>query len=195
MLPLRRVFLRRCWFRITFQCATFPLICGTALVFAAHLTFRSTSQIRRRELLHMKKAKQGFLNGRISCAFICTGIAIVFLSGQMWNHIRRPPFVTRDRTRETIYVYNSPEFQLVAETYIVAALYAAITFGFILLNEAATLRHGAEGRKKLDSRPFFSITNNLLSYIGIACVAIFSWVLHSVFQNKVRGTYYELDWW
>ncbi|EPB76320.1 hypothetical protein ANCCEY_04577 [Ancylostoma ceylanicum] len=145
------------------------------------------------------------------------GIAIVFLSGQMWNHIRRPPFVTRDRTRETIYVYNSPEFQLVAETYIVAALYAAITFGFILLNEAATLRHGAEGRKKLDSRPFFSITNNcelrnlriqewnpqvcssvrflVLSYIGIACVAIFSWVLHSVFQNKVRGTYYELDWW
>ncbi|KAL6743174.1 hypothetical protein Aduo_016250 [Ancylostoma duodenale] len=143
----------------------------------------------------MKKAKQGILTTRNCCAFIFAFIVIVFLSGQMWNHIRRPPFITEDpKTREYIYVYGSSEFQLVVETYIVAALYAAITFGFILLNEAAAPRPVAQERKNSGAKPFFRITNNILSYSGIGSVAIFFWGLHWVFQSKVQGTFYELDW-
>ncbi|KAK6020767.1 magnesium transporter protein 1 domain protein [Ostertagia ostertagi] len=90
-------------------------------------------------LLYMKRNNLEFLYNRTSWGLVCLCITFVFLSGQMWNHIRGPPFIMNNpQTREASFIHGSTQYQLVAETYIVGALYAAITFGFILLNEAAS---------------------------------------------------------
>lgn len=70
------------------------------------------------------------------------------MSGQMWNHIRGPPFVmTHPQTRETSFIHGSTQFQLVAETYIVFLMYASITIGVIVLNDAATSKVDSNKRR------------------------------------------------
>ncbi len=40
-------------------------------------------------------------------------IVFAFMSGQMWNHIRGPPFVmTNPQTRETNFIHGSTQFQV-----------------------------------------------------------------------------------
>lgn len=71
-----------------------------------------------------------------------------FMSGQMWNHIRGPPFVmTHPQTRETSLIHGSTQYQLIAETYIVLALYAGVTAGVVILNDAASSRTDPGKRK------------------------------------------------
>lgn len=43
-------------------------------------------------------------------------------SGQMWNHIRGPPFVHRTNTGNIAYVHGSSQGQFVLETYIVMGI-------------------------------------------------------------------------
>jgi hypothetical protein len=74
----------------------------------------------------------------------------------MWNHIRGPPFVmTNPNTKETSFVHGSAQFQLVAETYLVAVLYAAVTAGFILMNDAADGKGDPSRRRSKSNRGLF----------------------------------------
>lgn len=43
-------------------------------------------------------------------------------SGQMWNHIRGPPFVHRTQGGNIAYVHGSSQGQFVLETYIVMGI-------------------------------------------------------------------------
>lgn len=43
-------------------------------------------------------------------------------SGQMWNHIRGPPFVHRTQSGNIAYVHGSSQGQFVLETYIVMGI-------------------------------------------------------------------------
>lgn len=43
-------------------------------------------------------------------------------SGQMWNHIRGPPFVHKTQSGGVAYIHGSSQGQLVLETYIVIIL-------------------------------------------------------------------------
>ncbi|RCN34576.1 hypothetical protein ANCCAN_19582 [Ancylostoma caninum] len=96
------------------------------------------------------------------------------------------------QTREASFIHGSTQYQLVAETYIVGALYAAITFGFILLNEAASpSTESQEKKKSSSSKPFFGINNNMLAYIGLGLVVIFFSLLLSIFRSKYRGYPYS----
>ena len=66
----------------------------------------------------------------------------------MWNHIRGPPFVmTNPQTREASFIHGSTQFQLVAETYIVFLLYAGVSTGIIVMNDAVTARTDSSKRK------------------------------------------------
>jgi len=70
------------------------------------------------------------------------------MSGQMWNHIRGPPFMmTHPHGRKTSFIHGSTQYQLIAETYIVFGLYLAITAGVIVLNDAASSKTDP-GRRK-----------------------------------------------
>ncbi|WKY00541.1 hypothetical protein Q1695_014964 [Nippostrongylus brasiliensis] len=144
-------------------------------------------------LLYMKRNNLEFLYNRTSWGLVCLCITFVFLSGQMWNHIRGPPFIMNNpQTREASFIHGSTQYQLVAETYIVGALYAAITFGFILLNEAASpSSEGSEKKKSSSSKPFFGVNNNMLAYVGLGLVVVFFSLMLSIFRSKYRGYPYS----
>lgn len=44
------------------------------------------------------------------------------VSGQMWNHIRGPPFVHKNQNGQIAYIHGSSQGQFVLETYIVMVL-------------------------------------------------------------------------
>lgn len=55
----------------------------------------------------------------ISCSqFFC----FAMVSGQMWNHIRGPPFVHKTSSGGVAYIHGSSQGQFVLETYIVMVL-------------------------------------------------------------------------
>ena len=49
-------------------------------------------------------------------------LVFTMTSGQMWNHIRGPPFVHRTNTGNIAYVHGSSQGQFVLETYIVMGI-------------------------------------------------------------------------
>ncbi|GMT21043.1 hypothetical protein PFISCL1PPCAC_12340, partial [Pristionchus fissidentatus] len=143
-------------------------------------------------LLYMRRNNLEFLYNRTFWATVCVGMTFVFMSGQMWNHIRGPPFfMTNPNTRETQYIHSSTQYQLVGETYIVACLYAAITFGFILMNDSAVLENIKEALKSRKSTSALSTPPYAWVSIGLAMVAFFFSALLSVFRSKYSGYPYS----
>jgi oligosaccharyltransferase complex subunit gamma len=43
-------------------------------------------------------------------------------SGQMWNHIRNPPFLHKNQQGGVAYIHGSSQGQFIVETYIIAVL-------------------------------------------------------------------------
>lgn len=44
------------------------------------------------------------------------------ISGQMWNHIRGPPFIHKSLDGNVAYIHASSQGQFILETYIVMVL-------------------------------------------------------------------------
>ncbi|KRX59322.1 Magnesium transporter protein 1, partial [Trichinella sp. T9] len=88
-------------------------------------------------LLYMKRSSLDFLYNRNLWGFLALCITFAFLSGQMWNHIRSPPFFYHNpKTGQWTIFSQGTQMQFIVETYIVALIYMAITMGFILLVDA-----------------------------------------------------------
>jgi len=100
-------------------------------------------------------------------------------SGQMWNHIRGPPFMHRSSRGAMGYIHTSSSGQFIVETYIVIILNAAIVIGMVLLQEAASCKGDSKKRK-------------IMAVVGFAVVAIFFSLLLSVFRMKAQGYPYSL---
>ncbi|KAE9556253.1 hypothetical protein FO519_000592 [Halicephalobus sp. NKZ332] len=127
-------------------------------------------------LLYMRRNNLEFLYNRTFWGLVCVAIVLCFMSGQMWNHIRGPPFfMTHPQTRETSFIHGSTQYQLVSETYIVLGFYGIITAGMVLLLEAP---------ERKDYKKF-------ASFIGIGIVAVFFSLLLSVFRMKYQGYPYH----
>lgn len=137
-------------------------------------------------LLYMKRNSLEFLYNKNFWGCVALAFTFIFMSGQMWNHIRGPPFVmTNPQSKETSWIHGSTQYQLVAETYVVGLLYALITFGFIIMNDAAE-----EGKRKKN------ILSNLIPpaymvWVGLAIVVVVFSFLLSVFRSKYRGYPYS----
>jgi len=43
-------------------------------------------------------------------------------SGQMWNHIRGPPFIHKSPNGNVAYIHGSSQGQFIVETYIVMVM-------------------------------------------------------------------------
>ncbi|PAV81822.1 hypothetical protein WR25_00343 isoform A [Diploscapter pachys] len=144
--------------------------------------------------LYMKRNNLEFLYNKTSWGIICLIITFVFLSGQMWNHIRGPPFImTNPQTRESTFIHGSTQFQLVAETYIVMGVYAVITFGFILLNDAAAIDVSSlTGGKKKQPNTIAAMSPSAMAALGLGLVFVFFSLLLSIFRAKYRGYPYSL---
>ncbi|XP_074604193.1 oligosaccharide transferase gamma subunit [Brevipalpus obovatus] len=130
-------------------------------------------------LLYIKRNNLDFLYNRNSWAFISLSIVFAMTSGQMWNHIRGPPLMTRNRAGQGMtYIHNSSSAQFVLETYIVIALNAAIAVGVILMNHA--MKSKGDHRKR-----------KIQAIFGFALMVLFFSLLLSIFRSKAHGYPYS----
>ena len=61
-------------------------------------------------LLYMRRNNLDFLYNRTSWGLICLCIVFAFMSGQMWNHIRGPPFIyTNPHSRDIVRTLTSTD--------------------------------------------------------------------------------------
>jgi len=126
-------------------------------------------------ILYLRRDNLEFLKNKTAWGLLALMFVFTMISGQMWNHIRGPPFVQRTQ-KGVSYIHGSQQGQFVAETYFVAALYGTIVFGMILLTEAAEGKGGVAKRK-------------IFACIGLALVAFFFSLIISIFRSKMGGGY------
>ncbi|GFU26282.1 hypothetical protein NPIL_197511 [Nephila pilipes] len=129
-------------------------------------------------LLYMRRNNLDFMYNKTSWGLAAMCIVFAMTSGQMWNHIRGPPFMHRSSRGSVGYIHGSSGGQFIVETYIVIVLNVAIVIGMILLHEAAASRGDSKKRK-------------IMAIIGLAVVAIFFSLLLSVFRMKAQGYPYS----
>ncbi|KAK7097909.1 tumor suppressor candidate 3-like [Littorina saxatilis] len=130
-------------------------------------------------LLYLKRNNLEFLYNKSCWGVFALAIIFAMISGQMWNHIRGPPLMHRNpQTGQMHYIHGSSQGQFIMETYIVMLLHCAVVVGFILLNEAHSLK-GDPGKRRI------------MALVGLGCVAIFFSLLLSVFRSKYQGYPYS----
>lgn len=127
--------------------------------------------------LYFKRNNLEFLYNKLMWGIIAVLFCFAMISGQMWNHIRGPPFIHKTQNG-VAYIHGSSQGQFVLETYIVILLNAAIVVGMILISEAAT--------RKFDVR-----MRRIMAIVGLALVAFFFSIILSIFRSKAHGYPYS----
>ncbi|KAK6473553.1 magnesium transporter protein 1-like [Huso huso] len=130
-------------------------------------------------LVYLRRNNLEFLYNTNVWAFAGLCFVLIMTSGQMWNHIRGPPYAHKNpNTGQVSYIHGSSQAQFVAETHIVLLFNSAVTLGMVLLHEAATSDMDIGKRK-------------IMCVGGIALVVLFfSWLL-SIFRAKYHGYPYS----
>uniref|UniRef100_A0A8C5MU59 Dolichyl-diphosphooligosaccharide--protein glycosyltransferase subunit MAGT1 n=1 Tax=Leptobrachium leishanense TaxID=445787 RepID=A0A8C5MU59_9ANUR len=122
---------------------------------------------------------QSILRYGMGCFRTYHCFVLAMTSGQMWNHIRGPPYAHKNPNNGQVnYIHGSSQAQFVAETHIVLLFNGGVTLGMVLLHEAATSDMDLGKRK-------------IMCIAGIGLVVLFfSWLL-SVFRSKYHGYPYS----
>nr|CAG4651985.1 EOG090X09EZ [Triops cancriformis] len=131
-------------------------------------------------LLYLRRNNLEFLYNRNMWAATAVLFTLIMTSGQMWNHIRGPPFVHKTGSGNIAYVHGSSQGQFVLETYIILGINAATVLGMILVTEAADSGSKGDVRKR-----------RILSVIGISLFAVFFSLELSIFRSKAHGYPYS----
>jgi len=129
-------------------------------------------------LVYLRRNNLDFLYNTNTWAIAALVFSFAMTSGQMWNHIRGPPFVHKSQTGQVTYVHGSSQGQLVLETYIVILLNASVVVGMILLNEAATNKGEIKKRR-------------VMCIAGLVLVVVFFSCILSLFRAKAHGYPYS----
>jgi oligosaccharyltransferase complex subunit gamma len=132
-------------------------------------------------LLYLRRNNLDFLYNRVMWALVALAFVFAMTSGQMWNHIRNPPFLHKNQQGGVAYIHGSSQGQFIVETYIIAVLNAAVVLGMILLTEAANTKGGAADVGK----------RRIMAIFGLAIVAFFFSLLLSIFRSKAGGYPYS----
>ncbi|XP_076799649.1 dolichyl-diphosphooligosaccharide--protein glycosyltransferase subunit TUSC3-like [Clavelina lepadiformis] len=131
-------------------------------------------------LLYVRRNSLDFFYNKTFWGVLSIFIVLGMTSGQMWNHIRGPPYYHRNPQNGAIhYIHGSSQGQLVAETHLVMLINAAIVVGFALLSEV----HNPE--MEVSKRRVFAIG-------GLVMVVFFFSLLISVFRRKYQSYPYSL---
>lgn len=73
-------------------------------------------------ILYLRRNNLEFLYNKQMWSMLAVLFCFTMVSGQMWNHIRSPPFLHKTQNGGVSYVHSSSQGQLVVETYIVMFL-------------------------------------------------------------------------
>ncbi|XP_071485848.1 dolichyl-diphosphooligosaccharide--protein glycosyltransferase subunit TUSC3-like [Diadema antillarum] len=129
--------------------------------------------------LYFRRNNLEFLYNKTMWGVSALCIVFAMTSGQMWNHIRGPPYAHRNpQTGQVSYIHGSSQGQFVAETHIVILLNAAVTCGIILLNKNSITDGDVRKRR-------------VVTVIGLALLVFFFSLLLSIFRAKYRGYPYR----
>lgn len=129
--------------------------------------------------LYMRRNNLDFIYNKTLWGLFALFFTLMMISGQMWNHIRSPPFIHKSANGNVAYIHASSQGQFILETYIVMVLNGAVVLGMILMTEAASRKGDVKKRR-------------IFAAIGIGLVAIFFSLLLSIFRNKAQGYPYSL---
>jgi len=129
-------------------------------------------------LFYLRRNNLEFLYNKTAWSLLAMFFVFAMTSGQMWNHIRGPPFVNKGRDGGVAYIHNSSQGQFVLETYFVMVIYALIVGGTIMLIEAGESK-GDVGKRRI------------LAVVGLALLAFFFSLILSIFRSKAGGYPYS----
>lgn len=130
-------------------------------------------------ILYVRRNSLAFLYNKNFWGMISIFIILAMTSGQMWNHIRGPPYYHRNPQTGTFhYIHGSSQGQLVAETHIVMLINGAIVAGLILLSESTQPKNDIQQRK-------------IMAFGGLVLVAFFFSLIMSIFRQKYHGYPYS----
>jgi len=136
-------------------------------------------------LIYLRRNNLEFLfNPNTWCSFAILFV-LFMISGQMWNHIRGPPFVYYTQSGGVAYVHDSSQGQFVSETYFVMMMYGLVILGVILLCEAGSFN----GEKFVEATgPGF---RRIQVFFGLALLVFFFSLILSMFRSKAGGYPYR----
>jgi oligosaccharyltransferase complex subunit gamma len=129
-------------------------------------------------LLYLRRNNLEFLYNKTAWSLLALFFVFAMMSGQMWNHIRGPPFIHKTQNGGVAYIHGSSQGQFVLETYFVMMIYGLIVCGLILLTEAADTK-GDVGKRRI------------LAVVGLAMLAFFFSLILSIFRSKAGGYPYS----
>ncbi|XP_044748307.1 tumor suppressor candidate 3 [Coccinella septempunctata] len=129
--------------------------------------------------LYLRRNNLDFLYNKTMWGMTSLFFCFTMISGQMWNHIRGPPFLHQGQNGQIAYIHGSSQGQFVVETYIIMILNAAVVIGMILLTEAA------RGKRDPNKTKIMAVT-------GLILVSVFFSLLLSIFRTKTQGYPYRL---
>lgn len=129
--------------------------------------------------LYFKRNNLEFLYNKTMWGVAALSIVFAMTSGQMWNHIRGPPYAHRNpQSGQVSYIHGSSQGQFVAETHIIFLLNFAVTVGFIMMNKNPISEGDIRKRR-------------VLTVIGLGLVVFFFSLILSIFRAKYRGYPYS----
>lgn len=129
--------------------------------------------------LYLRRNNLDFIYNKTIWGLGALFFSLTMTSGQMWNHIRGPPFIHKSPNGNVAYIHGSSQGQFVLETYIVMVINGAIVLGMILMTEAAARKGDVKKHR-------------IFAVIGLGLIAIFFSLLLSIFRNKAQGYPYSL---
>lgn len=129
-------------------------------------------------LLYLRRNNLEFLYNKTAWSLIALFFVFAMISGQMWNHIRGPPFVQKTQSGGVAYIHGSSQGQFVLETYFVMMMYGLIVCGMIMLTEAGESKSDIGKRK-------------ILAVVGLGLLAFFFSLILSIFRSKAGGYPYS----
>lgn len=129
--------------------------------------------------LYLRRNNLDFIYNKTIWGLGALFFTLTMTSGQMWNHIRGPPFVHKSPNGNVAYIHGSSQGQFVFETYIVMIFNGVVVLGMILMTEAAVRKGDVKKRR-------------IFAVIGLILVAVFFSLLLSIFRNKAQGYPYSL---
>jgi len=129
-------------------------------------------------LLYLRRNNLEFLYNKTAWSLVALFFVFAMTSGQMWNHIRGPPFVQKGQNGGVSYIHGSSQGQFVLETYFVMMIYGLIVAGMIMLTEAG------ESKADVGKRKIFAV-------VGLGLLAFFFSLILSIFRSKAGGYPYS----
>merc|ERR1719500_377730 len=123
-------------------------------------------------LLYLRRNNLEFLYNKTAWSLIALFFVFAMISGQMWNHIRGPPFVQKTQSGGVAYIHGS------SQGHFVLMIYGLIVCGMIMLTEAGESKSDIGKRK-------------ILAVVGLGLLAFFFSLILSIFRSKAGGYPYS----